>query len=112
MESILKTLLKTLGYPVYVLSVPANGTYPCIVYQRIDTLQNRSHSGNSLEKPRFQISCWGKTYDSAKTVAEAVKAALDLYKTNFKLVVKDNELDDMDVESNNYRKILDFFVWN
>jgi hypothetical protein len=62
MEINLKTVLSNTGYPVYALSIPANGDYPCIVYQRISTYPMRSHSGNEMEKARFQVSCWGKTY--------------------------------------------------
>jgi hypothetical protein len=112
METILKTVLKTTNYPVYALSVPADGIYPCIVYQRISTFPMRSHSGNYMERPRFQISCWGNSYAEAKTVSEAVKTALDLNQVNFKLATKENELDDKEVETILYRKILDFYIWN
>lgn len=111
MEATLKTVLDTTNYPVYALSIPTNGALPCIVYQRISTYQIRSHSGNEMERPRFQISCWANTYSGAKTVAEAVKTALDLNQTNFKLATKEDELDDKEVETNLYRKILDFYVW-
>lgn len=112
METILKTVLDTTSYPVYTLSIPSNGTIPCIVYQRISTLPMRSHSGNYMERPRFQISCWGTTYAQAKTVSEAVKTALDLNQTNFELATKENEFDEKEVETNLYRKVLDFFIWN
>jgi hypothetical protein len=111
MEDTLKTLLKTLGYPVYAIAVPTDGTIPCIVYQRISTLQIRSHQGNEIERPRFQISCWGNTYAVAKTISEAVKTALDLNQINFKLATKENELDDLETETKLYRKLLDFYLW-
>ena len=107
MEDILKAVLKTTGYSVYALSIPSNGDIPCIVYQRISTLQIRSHLGNEMERPRFQISCWGKTYEEAKTVSEAVKTALDLNRINFKLATKENEIDDKELETNLYRKCSD-----
>jgi hypothetical protein len=112
MESILKTVLDTTNYPVYSLSVPTDGSYPCVVYQRISTLQLRTNEGNALEKCRFQVSCWGSSYAEAKTVSEAVKTALDLNQINFKLATKENEIDDKETETNLYRKVLDFFVWN
>jgi hypothetical protein len=112
MEATLKTVLDGTNYPVYALSVPTDGTYPCIVYQRVSTLQVRSHQGNEIERPRFQISCWAKTYTGAKTVSEAVKTVLDLNQVNFKLATKENELDDKEVETNLYRKLLDFYVWD
>ena len=111
MEEILKPLLKTLGYPVYADSVPTDGSYPCIVFQRITTYQYRSHTGNEMERPRFQISCWSKTPTEAKTLSESVKSLLDLNVTNFKLATKENELDDKEMETGLYRKLLEFYVY-
>jgi hypothetical protein len=112
METTLKTVLDATGYPVYALSIPADGNYPCIVYQMISNLNIRSHAGNEMEKARFQISCWGKTYGEAVTLSEAVETVLDLNQINFELATKENELDDKEVETNLYRKILDFYVWD
>lgn len=112
MESTLKSLLTTLGYPVYTLYVPANGTLPCYVYQKVsDSAFVRSHSGNEMNRARFQVSCWGKTYSEAITLADALETALDLNQTNFKLATKENELDDSEVESGLYRKIVDFYIY-
>lgn len=112
MEQTLKTLLSNIGYPVYALSIPSNGTIPCYVYQKISSVEIRSHSGNELERARFQVSCWGNTYEQAKTLAQAVKTALDLNKINFKLATKENEIDEKETESNLYRVIVDFYLWN
>ena len=112
MEQTLVTVLETTGKPVYSLSIPANGSYPCVVYQRISTLQYRSHSGNELERPRFQVSCWGKTYSETKALSESVKTALDLNQVNFKLATKEEEIDEKEAETGLYRKVLDFFIFN
>ena len=111
-EETLVSVLNGTGKNVYSLSVPTNGIYPCVVYQRISTFQYRTHSGNNLERPRFQISCWGKTYSEAKSLSESVKTLLDLNQVNFELATKENELEDKEPETNLYRKILDFYIWN
>lgn len=111
MEETLVNVLRDTNYPVYPLSIPTNGTYPCIVYQKVSNLNIRSHSGNEMVRPRFQISCWAKSYGEALTVAEAVKTALDLNQINFELAILENELDDKEVETNLYRKMLDFYIW-
>lgn len=110
-EETLVTVLKGTGKNVYAISVPPNGSYPCIVYQRVSTSHIRTHSGNELKRPRFQISCWGKSYSEAKALSESVKALLDLNKVNFELATMENELDEQETETKLYRKILDFFIW-
>lgn len=111
METTLKTVLKSTGYPVYANSVPVTGDYPCIVYKRVSTYEIVSHSGSEMERPRFQISCWAKKYSDALLVADAVKSVLNLNQINFKLATKQNELDDEEKESKLHRRILDFYLW-
>jgi hypothetical protein len=104
-------ILQGLGYPAYPLEVPNNGIYPNVVYQMISNKQIRSHSGVEMERPRMQISCWGKRYADCVTTAQTVKAALDLNQTDFKLATKENEFDVKEVKSGLYRIILDYFIW-
>ncbi len=62
---------------IYPLILPQDSTFPAVTYQRISG--PRIHTmGNDpgLAYPRFQVSCWGKTYASAKAVAAQVIAAL------------------------------------
>jgi hypothetical protein len=96
----------------YPLAVPNSGaSYPCIVYQFISEVQMRSHSGNGLRKHRVQISCWATTYAAAVTLAESVKAALDLNQTNYELATHETSRDEKEVETGLSRRMMDFFVW-
>ena len=110
-QATLVSLLQGAGLTVYPLTVPQNGTYPNVVYQRVSNMQVRTHSGVALERPRVQLSCWAKTYAECVATAQTVKAALDLNQTDFKLATKENELDAQEVETGLYRIILDFYVW-
>lgn len=112
LEETLVTVLESTGKPVYSLSVPTNGTYPCIVYQRISSFTFRSHSKNELERPRFQVTCWANKYSDAKSLAESVKTALDLNRVNFELATKENEIDNKETETGLYSKVLDFFIYS
>lgn len=65
---------------VYPLVAPQDVARPYLVYQRISTPRVRSHSGPSgLAHPRFQITAVASTYGSARSLANAVRAALDGY---------------------------------
>ena len=100
------------GLTVYPDSVPTDGNYPCAVYQRISTGKIRTHSGNALSKPRFQIRCVGKTKLDSLATAYSVKTKMDLNKTNFVLATNENEFGTKENEAGNYETILDFFIWS
>jgi hypothetical protein len=110
-ERDLVTLLQNQGLTVYPGTIPENGTYPNVVYQRISTPQIRTHAGVALEYPRFQLSCWARSYGDSLATALTVKEALDLNQVTFKLATQEGELDLMDEEAELYRRVLDFFLW-
>lgn len=111
-EEIIKSKLKTNGVKTYPLSVPVDGTYPCAVYQRVSTVQLRSHSGNTAEKARMQLTCWAKTESGCKTLAGTVCGLLDLNRTDFLLATKENEDDVQEQELGLFSCVLEFFIWN
>lgn len=99
------------GIKCYPQIMPEDGSavLPCVVYQRISTRQFRAMEGNSLERPRMQLSVWSDDYDECSATAETVKGLIDLNQTDFHLAYKDNELEsDVPDESGLYQIILDF----
>ena len=94
-------------YPVN--RVERDVTFPVIVYQRISTISPKVLTGTTgLEAARIQISVWSKDYLETKTVADAVKSALDgNNNTTFQ-----NEVDRFDDASDTNFVALDFTVWN
>ena len=110
-ETDLVALLQAQGLTLYPGSIPENGTYPNVVYQRITTTDIRSHKGIEIERPRFQLSCWAKSYKTSVETAQTVKAVLDLNQIQFKLATRENEFDFPDVEAKLYRRILEYILW-
>jgi hypothetical protein len=94
-------------YPVN--QVEPDMTYPVIVYQRISTITPKVLVGTTgLEAARFQLSVWSDLYSETKTVANAVKAALDGNEnTTF-----ENEIDRFDDDVDVNFTVIDFTVWN
>lgn len=114
-EEVLVDFLQDSGLTVYPDSIPAKGSYPCVVYQRISTPLIRTHEGNALQYPRFQLTCWGNGASGkadALQTADTVKSVLDLNQINFMLVTKEGEFDVNEPEPNLYRRILDFYIWS
>ena len=108
-ESTLETVLGD-TYPIYPLSVPKDGQYPCFVFQRISTVPIRSFDGNEGNKARIQLSCWGEDYGETETLADYAGMMLDLNDTDFVFAYKQNEFDDQEENTKQVRKILEFFV--
>lgn len=95
----------------FPLVKPEKESLPCILYQRIDTVQNNYHTGKSLSRPRYQITCLASTKKAANDLATLVKTALDLNKVDFPLAYLINQFDDKEQEEKIFKVILDFYIF-
>jgi len=72
------------GPRIYPVVIPEGSEYPCISYQRIDgshiTAPLLALADPGAGAARLQITAWGKTYESAKAVAEAARIALQRWR--------------------------------
>lgn len=117
--SAVTALASTRIYPLYARQTAVK---PFIVYQRISSVREHSHSGpSSLARPRFQFRCAANTYGEARQLADAVRGALDGYKgtvasVEIGSITFENEIDVEEVaddsQSTVYSSILDFYVWH
>jgi hypothetical protein len=89
-------------------------TLPAATFQMISRPRNEmTHDGVSgLRSPRVQWSCWGKTYDDAHDLAEAVASELDgvtivLAGSRIACSSVVDELDDYEKETGLSRVIVD-----
>jgi hypothetical protein len=84
-ESALVTYLNTVasitaivGARIYPLEVPQQAAYPAITYERESTEHVRSMQGESgLARTSLAVTCWARSYDTAKQLADAVRLAID-----------------------------------
>ena len=68
------------GLRVYPQVIPQDAAYPAIAYERLTGEHIRSLTGSSqAANPRYELTCWGATRNSAKSVSEAVRGCLDGY---------------------------------
>ena len=109
-ETAIHTALAAVG-ATYPNGLPANPTLPSTSYKFISEMQQRSQSGNGLTKRRRQVDCWARTYVAATTLADSVKAALDLNQTTFELITAENAIDLFEPEPGISHRALEFFVW-
>lgn len=108
-EQDLKSTLS--GITLYPDAIPSDATFPNAVYQQVSELPVRHHGGNALRRIRYQITVYGKTKNSSVTLANSIKATLDLNQTDFKLATKQNEFSTKEAESGLYATVLEFFIW-
>jgi len=101
---------------------PQDGTLPAITYQEISGIRHHTLEGkDDMVESRFQINCYDDDYGGTRTLAEAVRGALDSYHGTVGSVViqcihleDEGDLFDMEPEeraSRRYGKRLDFRVW-
>lgn len=117
-EQLLYTELSTapataaiVGTRIFPLVLPEGTEHPAIVVQRVSSGHFPSLSGDgSLERPRFQMSCYARSYSGAKTLAHTLKATMKASQTI--KAISDNESDMYDEPSGLYRVVVDFFIWS
>lgn len=107
------TVNASVGARVYALKSADGAGLPRIVFTRVSAERpSRFEGGSALQKIRFQLDCYGADFDAARTLAEAVRAALDGY-TGGALhgATLINEQDGLGAETHIPRVILDFDIW-
>ena len=79
-EGLYAYLSEELSRPVYPSVFPDDVELPACRYQRITGAPIVDHQGDTgMERGRFQVSAFARTYSDAKLLAEEVKAALSGY---------------------------------
>lgn len=105
-EATLNGVLEGVGLTVYGVRAPTDVSFPYATFSKISAGRVYSHCGYSkIARPRYQIECYGRSYDQAKTMAAAVIEAIESELPGSQLVGDfDDELD------GTYRIIQDFFI--
>lgn len=106
----LTALVSTKIYPVLA---PQKVDLPYCVYLKVSNVRQYSHQGfSNLERVRLQISCFAKTYSTAKDVAAQVIAAMEAWSaSSVQAVIPDGEEDLYEEDTETYHIPLDFIVW-
>lgn len=88
------------GTRIYPQVIPQDAEMPAMAYQRISGPRDHSHSGPSgLVVARMQLTCMAASYDGAKALGEAVRAAMDGYSGTMGTVTVDACLLDNEIDS-------------
>ncbi|MDA3835853.1 MAG: DUF3168 domain-containing protein [Spirochaetales bacterium] len=107
--------ITTRCYPVMLPQYPV---YPLILYTKISGDRDHHLQGPSGHAhPRFQVEAWSESYTGAKTLADAIRKALDGYSgtaagTKIWSALIDSERDTFESVISVYRVISDWFVWH
>lgn len=105
-EATINGILEGVGLTIYGVRAPDDVLYPYSTFSKISGGRVYSHNGYSkIARPRFQIECYDRTYNGAKTVAAAVTEAIEQQLPGSQLV------GDFDDEFNGtYRIAQDYFI--
>ena len=95
---------------VYPLLMPQGATLPAIVYSRVASVPHDDlELTQNHERVRVQLDCWASSYSGAKTLAAAVRTAMQTTPVFGQLLM---ELDDYDQDEKLFRVIQDYNIWN
>jgi hypothetical protein len=65
---------------IYPRRAPQEVTAPYVIFQRISTIRDHSHSGPSgLANPRYQFDAYAATPEEADAISDQIRLALDGY---------------------------------
>lgn len=108
-DTAVKALVSSRIFPV---QLPLGTTLPAISIHEIDGPENYL-TGHGY--PRYQISCWAKSFADVQSMKVAVKACLTNYRgvasgNHIKMITFMGSLDDYDAETQIYHIPLDFQV--
>ena len=111
-----------IGNKVHPGAIPQNGALPAVVYNRISSVRDVDMGGPmDFVQVRLQVDCWHTSYAGVKTLADAVRAALNgvglaspktLGSEPVQLVYLDNDgdLPDFEGDRRDYRVSQDWIV--
>jgi len=103
---------------IYPHRLPQMPTFPAITYSRVSGARVDILKGISgLAKPTFQFDLWTESYNTVKSLADAVRESLNGYQgtldgeTAYRVKIL-NEVDNFEEELGVYRVIQDFEVFH
>jgi hypothetical protein len=116
-ESSLKSLLGAAGVAAlvgdraYPLKLTQGAAKPAVTYTRVAGVPSTDLSGDDgdLIEVRAQLDCWAATFDEARAVAEAVRAAIKASASPRGYVNVDQDFYEDDTRL--YRTMLDCSFW-
>lgn len=103
---------------VHPLFLPEDPTLPCLSYSLIAQVRVTALDGVAAPSSLVQIDCWGRTYNEAQDVADAVVITLDSFKGDLAggFIVHEcilrNRLDIYEELVKEFRVTLDFNFWH
>ena len=63
---------------IYPNVIPQDAAMPAVAYQRISTVRDMAHDGpTGMAHARFQFTCSAALYSTARSLANAIRVALD-----------------------------------
>ena len=108
---------------IYAMRVPQSVSFPCLTIQRISTARIHTHDtsgASNLSSPRFQFDAWAATYSSAKSITDALRAALNgktgsIGTAPYALTIQSSlvvaETPELDPELDVFRSRSDYIIW-
>jgi hypothetical protein len=108
------------GARITPLLLPESSALPAVTYHLVSQKREQTFAHpRGLVRSWLQIDCWGRNYGDAKSLAEAVRVALDNFAgtmgtspgTTVQLAQLTSETDTYAGEPRIYRVLMEFWIW-
>lgn len=109
--------VKAITTRCYPLTIPPRPAYPLMLYMDVSgSVDNHLRSDSGMAHRRYQIEAWAESYAEVKTLATAMRSALNQYSGTVGTVVVgsiivENEHETYESEIKVYRAIKDYMIW-
>lgn len=116
--AILDAASTTAGTRTYPILLPDEPTFPAITYQDISDVPQYHRDGEThADRLRFQVNCWGKTFEQARALAGEVRAAVSGYSgtiasERITRIFVENQEDDFETGTELFWRRLDLVIWH
>ena len=111
LETMVSLLNSISGSPVVTAYEIPSTVKNAIIWKLISTVPINSMSGSLVEKLHIEVDCFGDTLSKSISLADKVKAKLDLNNTNFHIGFLTNRFITKDIELGLFESILEFHIW-
>lgn len=116
-EMVAKRLVQiTSAEQVHPGKAPEQAGLPMLEFFRVSTPRDNTQSSGDVRYPRFQITCWGRTYDEAMALGDQVAAGMGGWRDTVGLkscaALVDEERGPVpDPETGEYQRIVEVVIW-
>lgn len=111
--AILDAAATTASTRIYPMLLPETPTFPALTYQEVSGVPQQHRTSNTaLDRLRYQVNCYGKTFEQARVLANEIRALNRASGGEISRILVEDTRDDFDVGTELYSRQIDLILWH